>query len=75
MRKLNDNFQPGIPAIELELDKADRICSTSGDDLSFSCWMNYSSHSTRTAGNSPGYGKGWSTADRLPAFRTRRSRR
>ncbi|MCK9630637.1 MAG: hypothetical protein M0R30_03245 [Methanoregula sp.] len=34
--EVNDNFQPGIPAIDLKLDKADRICSSAGDDLSLS---------------------------------------
>jgi hypothetical protein len=34
--EVNDNFQPGIPAIDHQLDKADRICDSSGDDLSLS---------------------------------------
>jgi len=34
--EVNDNFQAGIPAIDRELDAADRICSSSGDDLSLS---------------------------------------
>ena len=54
--EVNDNFQPGIPAIDRELDKADGILTSSEDDLSLSLRDEFSSRSKRVAGKSPNYG-------------------
>lgn len=34
--EVNDNFQNGIPAVDRDLDTADKICTSAGDDLSLS---------------------------------------
>ncbi|MEI7857904.1 MAG: hypothetical protein WCH85_10430 [Methanomicrobiales archaeon] len=34
--EVNDNFQNGIPTVDRDLDTADKICTSAGDDLSLS---------------------------------------
>lgn len=72
--EVNDNFQPGIPAIDRELDTADEICSSS-DDLALTLRDELLVTLETRRRELAELREGWSTADRLRACRIRRSRR